>query len=80
VVADATVLDRRVYVVRIRGLSVVVARQLLPFGWLSRLFEPHVAGLERFGPTWLDVSEGTGFWGPPMCIGTSCEIAAIMLI
>ncbi len=54
--------------------------QLLPLGWLSRLFEPHVSGLKRFGPTWLYVSEGTGFWGPPMRIGTSCEIAAITLV
>jgi hypothetical protein len=53
--------------------------QLLPLGWLARLFEPHVAGLKRFSDTWLYVSEGTGFWGPPMRIGTSCEIAAITL-
>jgi predicted MPP superfamily phosphohydrolase len=53
--------------------------QLLPLGWLVRLFEPRVAGLARFGPTWLYVSEGTGFWGPPLRIGTSCEIAAITL-
>ena len=54
--------------------------QLLPLGWLSRLFEPHVAGLARFGATQLYVSEGTGFWGPPMRIGTHCEIAAIELV
>jgi predicted MPP superfamily phosphohydrolase len=53
--------------------------QLLPLGWLARLFEPHVAGLARFGTTWLYVSEGTGFWGPPLRIGTSCEISAITL-
>ena len=53
--------------------------QLLPLGWLARLFEPQVAGLGRFGATWLYVSEGTGFWGPPLRIGTSCEIAAIRL-
>jgi len=53
--------------------------QLLPLGWLARLFEPHVAGLARFGATWLYVSEGTGFWGPPLRVGTSCEIAAITL-
>ena len=53
--------------------------QLLPLGWLSRLFEPHVAGLARFGSTRLYVSEGTGFWGPPLRVGTSCEIAAITL-
>lgn len=53
--------------------------QLLPLGWLSRLFEPRVAGLGRFGDTLLYVSEGTGFWGPPMRIGTSSEIALITL-
>jgi predicted MPP superfamily phosphohydrolase len=54
--------------------------QLLPLGWLSRLFEPHVAGLARFGATQLYVSEGTGFWGPPMRVGTSSEIALITLV
>jgi predicted MPP superfamily phosphohydrolase len=53
--------------------------QLLPLGWLSRLFEPQVAGLARFGATWLYVSEGTGFWGPPMRVGTSSEIALLTL-
>ena len=32
----------------------------------SRLFEPRVAGLAKFGATWLYVSCGNGFWGPPM--------------
>ena len=54
--------------------------QLLPLGWLSRLFDPHVAGLARFGATWLYVSEGTGFWGPPMRVGTTQEITAITLV
>jgi predicted MPP superfamily phosphohydrolase len=53
--------------------------QLLPLGWLSRLFEPRVAGLARFGATWLYVSEGTGFWGPPMRVGTSSEITLLTL-
>ena len=54
--------------------------QLLPWGWLARLFDPKVAGLARFGATWLYVSEGTGFWGPPLRVGTRCEIAAITLV
>jgi hypothetical protein len=53
--------------------------QLLPLGWLAGLFEPRVAGLARFATTWLYVSEGTGFWGPPMRVGTSSEIALITL-
>lgn len=54
--------------------------QLLPWGWLARLWDPKVAGLARFGSTWLYVSEGTGFWGPPLRIGTACEIASITLV
>lgn len=54
--------------------------QLLPLGWLARLWDPKVAGLAKFGTTWLYVSEGTGFWGPPLRVGTSCEIAAITLV
>jgi len=47
---------------------------------LCRLAEPLAAGLRRFGPTWLYVSEGTGFWGPPMRVGTTQEITAITLV
>jgi uncharacterized protein len=53
--------------------------QLLPLGWLVRLFEPRAAGLGRFDATWLYVSEGTGYWGPPMRVGTSPEITHITL-
>jgi predicted MPP superfamily phosphohydrolase len=54
--------------------------QLLPLGWLARLFDPLVAGLGRFGGTWLYVSEGTGYWGPPVRVGTTQEITAITLV
>ncbi|HEY5947491.1 MAG TPA: metallophosphoesterase [Kofleriaceae bacterium] len=53
--------------------------QLLPWGWLARLWDPQVSGLGRFGTTLLYVSHGTGFWGPPLRVGTRCEIAAITL-
>jgi predicted MPP superfamily phosphohydrolase len=54
--------------------------QMLPWGWLARLWDPKVSGLARFGRTWLYVSHGTGFWGPPIRVGTRCEIAAITLV
>jgi uncharacterized protein len=54
--------------------------QLLPWGWLARLWDPKVSGLARFGATWLYVSQGTGYWGPPLRVGTRCEIAAITLV
>jgi uncharacterized protein len=53
--------------------------QLLPWGWLARIWDPKVAGLARFGRTWLYVGEGTGYWGPPLRVGTRCEIGAITL-
>jgi predicted MPP superfamily phosphohydrolase len=53
--------------------------QLLPWGWLARLWDPQISGLGRFGQSWLYVSHGTGFWGPPLRVGTRCEIAAITL-
>jgi predicted MPP superfamily phosphohydrolase len=54
--------------------------QLLPWGWLARIWDPKVAGLARFGPTWLYVSQGTGYWGPPLRVGTHCEIAVLTLV
>ncbi len=53
--------------------------QLAPFGWLVRLVQPAVAGLHRFGPTWLYVSRGAGSWGPPMRLANPAEIAVIEL-
>ena len=54
--------------------------QLLPWGYLARLWDPKVSGLGRFDRTWLYVSHGTGFWGPPLRVGTRCEITAITLV
>ena len=53
--------------------------QLLPWGFLARLWDPQISGLGKFGDTWLYVSHGTGFWGPPIRVGTRCEISAITL-
>ena len=53
--------------------------QMVPLGWIARLFERYIAGLYRVGPTQLYVSEGTGFWGPPIRVGTTSEITLITL-
>ena len=52
---------------------------VLPFGWLVRLSTPYLAGLYASGPSWLYVSRGTGFWGPPMRLGAPSEITEIIL-
>lgn len=54
--------------------------QLLPWGWLARLWDPKVSGLARFGRAQLYVSDGTGFWGPPLRVGTICEITHLTLV
>jgi predicted MPP superfamily phosphohydrolase len=54
--------------------------QLWPFGALVRLAQPAVAGLHRFGGTWLYVSCGTGYWGPPMRLGAPSEITLLELV
>lgn len=54
--------------------------QLLPWGWLARIWDPKVAGLAKFGPTWLYVGQGSGYWGPPLRVGTHCEIGVLTLV
>jgi uncharacterized protein len=54
--------------------------QFWPWYYLLRtLYGGYVAGRYQVGPTQLYVSAGTGFWGPPMRLGTSNEITLITL-
>jgi hypothetical protein len=54
--------------------------QMVPFNWLARLDQPFIAGLHRLGTTWVYVSTGTGYWGPPMRVGPGAEITRIELV
>ncbi|HEY8374594.1 MAG TPA: metallophosphoesterase [Pseudonocardiaceae bacterium] len=53
--------------------------QLAPFNLLVRLQQPVVAGLERIDDTWLYVSRGAGFWGPPVRVGAPPDITVVRL-
>ncbi len=53
--------------------------QLWPFNWLVKLQQPVVSGLEMIGKTWVYVSNGTGYWGPPMRLGAPAEVTQIVL-
>jgi len=53
--------------------------QMWPFGWLLRLQQPVVAGLAKFGETFVYVSCGTGYSGPPMRLHAPAEITRIIL-
>jgi predicted MPP superfamily phosphohydrolase len=48
--------------------------QLPPIIWLSRLFYRYVRGLHRIGSVVLSVSNGTGYWGPPLRLGAPAEV------
>jgi len=54
--------------------------QLFPWNFVVKLVYPFIAGLYRQGRTQVYVSEGTGYWGPPMRVGTSAEITHIELL
>ena len=53
--------------------------QIWPFHGFVRLVIPFVAGRYRRGSAELYVSRGTGFWGPPMRLGSAAEITEITL-
>ncbi|MEB2312100.1 MAG: metallophosphoesterase [Sorangiineae bacterium] len=53
--------------------------QLWPWRYLVYLQQPIVSGLGRFGDTQVWVSNGTGYWGPPMRLGAPPEITLITL-
>jgi hypothetical protein len=54
--------------------------QMFPFNWLARIDQPLIAGLYRLGETWAYVSTGTGYWGPPMRVGSGAELTRIELV
>jgi predicted MPP superfamily phosphohydrolase len=55
--------------------------QLYPFGALTSLVQPYIAGLHRHEDTntQIYVSCGSGFWGPPMRVLAPAEIAVLHL-
>ncbi len=53
--------------------------QIFPFNWLAKIEQPFVSGLHKVEDTWIYVSAGTGYWGPPMRVGTEAEITHIEL-
>ena len=53
--------------------------QLWPFSYLVGLQQPYVAGLAEHKGTWIYVSRGTGYWGPPMRLGAPSELTRIVL-
>lgn len=54
--------------------------QIYPFNFLVKLQQPYVKGLHQHNNrTQIYVNKGTGFWGPPMRLGSSSEITVLNL-
>ena len=53
--------------------------QLWPITHVALIDQPVLAGLVRVGPTWLYVTRGVGFWGPPARVGSPPEITVLTL-
>jgi predicted MPP superfamily phosphohydrolase len=53
--------------------------QLWPLTQVALIDQPVLAGLTRIGQTWLYVTRGTGFWGPPVRVGSPPEITLLTL-
>ncbi|MFO0551450.1 MAG: metallophosphoesterase [Polyangiaceae bacterium] len=53
--------------------------QIFPWGFMVKLDQTFVAGLDRLNDLQVYTSCGTGYWGPPMRVGAPAEITLIEL-
>jgi len=53
--------------------------QIFPFRYFVKLDQPYVSGLHQHGETAIYVSQGTGYWGPPMRLAAPAEITQIVI-
>jgi len=54
--------------------------QFFPWNLLVGFSQPYVSGLHTHQNTRIYVSRGTGYWGPPLRVGSPSEITLIKLI
>jgi predicted MPP superfamily phosphohydrolase len=54
--------------------------QFFPWNLVVKLVHPYAAGLARHEKTWLYVSRGTGYFGPPFRLGAPSEITVLELV
>lgn len=53
--------------------------QFIPWNFIVELTQPYLKGLHNHQNTWIYVSKGTGYLGPPLRLGTKPEITLIEL-
>lgn len=54
--------------------------QFFPWNFFVPMQQPWVAGLKRLENTWVYISRGTGYWGPPKRFGAPSEITLVRLV
>jgi predicted MPP superfamily phosphohydrolase len=54
--------------------------QIFPFNLLVRAVYRYVCGLYKEDDMYLHVSPGTGTWGPPMRLGSRCQVTVLNLV
>jgi len=54
--------------------------QFFPWNLLVGFSQPYVSGLHKHANTQIYVSRGTGYWGPPVRVGSPSEITLIKLV
>jgi predicted MPP superfamily phosphohydrolase len=54
--------------------------QFFPWNHLATLSQPYIKGLHRHGRTWVYVSRGTAYWGPPVRLFNPPEITVVTLL
>ena len=53
--------------------------QYFPATILVRFFQPFYPGLIQYNGGWIYINRGTGYWGPPLRIGSPSEITCFTL-
>ncbi len=53
--------------------------QFIPWNLLATQGQPYIRGLHNHHGTWVYVSKGTGYWGPPVRIGARSEITVVTI-
>jgi len=54
--------------------------QFFPWNFMIHFFQPYVAGLHQHENTQIYISRGTGYWGPPVRLGSPSEITLLRLV
>ncbi len=75
---------RTIYAAQDLGFGLMISGhthggQFFPWNFVAAIGQPYIAGLHRHKGTWVYVSRGTGYWGPPVRLGARSEITVFTL-